>query len=60
MRPPELATTQAVPSGPSLRSRKRRMDVRLQAPADGRLTGRPAHLPELVLTWRQGYKIPTS
>ena len=46
------------PFGPSLRSRKRRTDVPVQAPADGRLTRRPAALPELDAQLAEGDTIP--
>ena len=42
------------PSGPSLRSRKRRTDVPLQAPADGQHTSRPPTYWSSTLNWRQG------
>jgi hypothetical protein len=42
----------------SVQSRKRRTDVPVQAPADGRLPSRPATYRSSTLNWRQGDKIP--
>jgi hypothetical protein len=41
----------------AVRSRKRRTDVPLQTPADGRLTRGPAHFPELDAQLAAGRKI---
>jgi hypothetical protein len=44
--PPRSRDRLSPPSGPSLRSRKRRTDVPLQAPTAGRPARRPDHVPE--------------
>ena len=42
----------------AVRSRKRRTDASLQAPADGWHTCRPAQYRSAVPSWRQGDEIP--